>query len=250
MPEAIGETEKAIALRSDYGAAHFTLGNLWRAAGRLRQGGGGPGEGGRAAAPGRRRPGQPGRRLPAAEAHRRRHPPAGGGPGAEARRLRDPGLAGRSPTGRRATCPRRSPTCRRPPSCGPTTPSPGTTWAWPSRAPRTRKGPSPRSRRPWSSSRTTPTTTSAWPPSTAASARPSEAIAAYEAALEHNPKLAGAHYDLGVLYCPGQAPGGGPGRLPQLPASTRGNADAASRKDAEERVKSLEDRRSPRKGKK
>ena len=72
IPEAIGEAEKAVKLRSDYGAAYFTLGNLWRAAGRLPQGGGGAGEGGRAAAPGRGRPLEPGRDLPAPEAHRRR----------------------------------------------------------------------------------------------------------------------------------------------------------------------------------
>jgi hypothetical protein len=33
ISDAIVEVEKAIQLRSDYGAAHFTLGNLWRTQG-------------------------------------------------------------------------------------------------------------------------------------------------------------------------------------------------------------------------
>ena len=130
---------------------------------------------------------------------------AGDGPGAEARRLRDPGLAG----------------LRLPAEGGPAQGGRPPAEGHHAEARRRRRLEQPgrgqvAHRRqggghrrvqegPGAGARTTPTTTSAWRPCTAASARPSEAIASYQAALEHNPKLAGAYYDLGVLLLPGQA---------------------------------------------
>ena len=84
--------------------------------------------------------------------------------------------------------------------------------------------------------------TSAWRPSTAASARPTLAIADYEVALEKNPRLAGAITTW--ASCTPRRSAREALAAFQNYLKYGASEDAASRKDAEERLKSLESRRS------
>jgi tetratricopeptide (TPR) repeat protein len=57
--------------------------------------------------------------------------------------------------------------------------------------------------------------------------------------VDHNPKLASAHYDLGILYSQEKRPGDALNSFKKYLQYAPN--DDGSRKDVEERVKSLED---------
>ena len=57
--------------------------------------------------------------------------------------------------------------------------------------------------------------------------------------MQKNPRLAKAYYDMGLLYSQEQEERRGARGVREVPASTAANEDAASRKDAEERLKTF-----------
>jgi tetratricopeptide (TPR) repeat protein len=236
LTEAVGECLKALKLRSNYAAAHMTLGSLYRAQNNYAGAAAEYENRRQARAEGRARPLQPGRRLPGAQAHRRRARELEEGDGPASRRLRDPRLAGQDlqQEGRlqaRDGAPGEGDRAEARPDVD----------AWNSLG--------------IARSKTDDKEGAIVAFNKAISLRPDDAelhfglatvyrrqrntdkaIAEYQVAVQKNPRLAKAYYDLGLLYAQDKKNAEARQAFEKyLQYGT--NEDAASRKDAEERLK-------------
>ena len=238
LPDAVAECEKAISLRPNYAAAHMTLGSLHRAQGNYAKA---------AVAYEKAVKLEPKDALAHAnlgvayvrlkrldDGIRELEEASRSSPTTTRRACRWARRTGRRATTRRHRAPGEGDGARSRPRR-----RPGATWASPSRRPTTRRARSSPTRRRW---RIKPDDGELHFDLATVYRRQRKtdlAIAEYEVAVQKNPRLAKAYYDLGLMYSQEKKTAEARAAFEKY-LKYGVSEDAASRKDAEERLKSLE----------